>query len=57
MSRIIFERSSLAQIKGFKDLNSFDDFIQKALDKYNYTNIIPKLDETAVKFSDLILNE
>ena len=56
-SQIIFERSSLSQIKGFKDLNLFDEFIQTALDKYNYTNDIPKLDETAEKFRDYIIND
>ena len=56
-SQIIFERSSLSQIKGFKDLNLFDEFIQKALDKYNFTHDIPKLDDSAQKFHDYIINE
>ena len=54
---MIFERSSLSKIKGFKDLDSFDDFIQKALDKYNFTNSTPKLDESSEKFHDYIINE
>ena len=53
----IFERSSFSKIKGFKDLNLFDDFIQTALDKFNFTSEIPKLDESAEKFHDYILNE
>ena len=56
-NEIIFERSSQSKIKGFKDLNLFDDFIQTALDKYNYTSEIPKLDESAEKFHDYIINE
>ena len=56
-NEIIFERSSQSKIKGFKDLNLFDDFIQNALDKFNYTSEIPKLDESAEKFHDYILNE
>ena len=56
-SQMAFERSSLSKIKGFKDLNKFDEFIQKALDKYDFTNKIPKLDESSEKFHDLILNE
>ena len=55
--KTFFERGSLSNIKGFKDLNLFDDFIQTALDKYSYTQEIPKLDESAVKFQDYILNE
>ena len=53
----IFERSSLSQIKGFKDLNLFDDFIQSSLDKYDFIDDIPKLDETAEKFREYIINE
>ena len=53
----IFDRSTLSNIKGFKDLNLFDDFIQSALDKYNYTSELPKLDETAEKFHDFILDD
>lgn len=54
---INFERSSLSQIKGFKDLNLFDEMIQNSLDKYSYTNVLPKLDETSEKFHDYIINE
>ena len=56
-NKINFERSSQSNIKGFKDLDLFDDFIQSALDKYNFTPEIPKLDESAEKFHDYILNE
>ena len=56
-NKIIFERSSLSQIKGFKDLNAFDDFIQSSLDKFYFTEVIPKLDETAEKFHDYIIND
>ena len=56
-NQMIFERSSLSKIKGFKNLDSFDEFIQKALDKYNFTNSTPKLDESAEKFHDYIINE
>ena len=56
-NQVIFERSSLSKITGFKDLNLFDDFIQKALDKYEFTDIIPKLDETSEKFHDYIIND
>ena len=56
-NKISFERSSLSQIKGFKDLNLFDDFIQTALDKFSITQEIPKLDESVEKFQDYILNE
>ena len=50
-------KKTLSKIKGFKDLNLFDYFIQTALDKFNFTSEIPKLDESAEKFHDYILNE
>ena len=56
-NEITFERSSQSKIKGFKDLNLFDSFIQTALDKYYFTQEIPKLDESGEKFHDYILNE
>ena len=56
-NKISFERSALSKIKGFKDLNLFDDFIQTALDKFNFSPDIPKLDESAEKFHDYILDQ
>ena len=56
-NEITFERSSQSKIKGFKDLNLFDSFIQTALDKYYFTQEIPKLDESGEKFHEYILNE
>ena len=56
-NQLIFERSSLSKLKGFSDLNSFDEYIQNALNKYYSTKSIPKLDETAEKFHDYIIND